>query len=140
MANIKAEPFEAKVEIAAETGSWESVDKRKITSENVLEIEDRKINLVNIERELWPGVTKANLIQYYVSVADYLLPHIKDRPLGLNICLQSPARGGFFIRGMEGKAPKWADLFTTERKHKKKGKSDNIEWLVCNNKATCLLT
>lgn len=121
---------------ATETGSWETIDKRVVTSENDLKIDKHKITLINIERELWPGITKSNVMQYYLSVADYMLPHLKDRPLGLNICLQSPARGGFFIRGMEGRAPKWADIFTTERKHKKEGKSNDIEWLVCNTQAT----
>src|SRR5665213_2426211 len=119
-----------------EPGSWEALDKRKITSENELEIEGHKIKLVNIERELWPGVNKADLIQYYISIADYILPALKDRPLGLNICLQKTASGCFFVRGMEGRAPDWAEIFITDRKHKMKGKSDKIEWLLCNDKAT----
>ena len=90
--------------------------------------------MINIERELWPGITKAELIEYYISIADYILPHLKDRPLGLNICLNAVAQGGFFIRGMEGRAPSWATIFKTDRKHKAKGKSDTIEWLVCDNK------
>ena len=118
------------------TGSWELLEQRKITSENELEINGHKLNLVNIERELWPGITKAALIEYYISVSDYLLPHLKGRPLGLNICIQGAAKGGFFLRGIEGKAPSWATIYTTERKHKKKGKSDKIEWLLCDNKET----
>ena len=121
-----------------ETGSWETLDKREITSVNGLNIDGQTINLINIERELWPGITKADLIQYYISIIDYILPHLKDRPVGLNISLHSPAREGFFLRGMEGHAPEWAQVFVTERKHKKKGKSDNIEWLVCNDRPTLL--
>ncbi len=102
------------------TDSWETLDKRSITSENNLKVEGHTIPLVNIEKEMWPGVTKADVIQYYISVERYILPHLKDRPLGLNIVLDSPVKGGFFIRGMEGRAPSWADIFTTERKHKKK--------------------
>jgi len=117
-------------------GSWEKLDKRKIVSENELKVEGETITLVNIERELWTGFTKAQLIQYYISVADYLLPHIKDRPLGLNICLNNAAQGGFFIRGMEGRSPSFATTFTTNRKHRAKGKSETIEWMVCNNLAT----
>ncbi len=39
---------------------------------------------------------------------------------------------------MEGKQPEWAQIFTTERKHKKKGKRDVIDYLVCNDEATLL--
>ncbi len=134
--NIRGMLNEKQEHQPTETGSWEILDKRTITSENELEVDGHTIDLINIERELWPGITKADLIRYYISLADYILPHLKDRPLGLNICMGSAAKGGFFIRGMEGKAPKWADIFTTERKHKAKGKSDTIEWLVCNDKAT----
>ena len=45
-----------------EQGSWETLDKRKVTSENELVIEGHKINLINIERELWPGVTRQRLL------------------------------------------------------------------------------
>lgn len=121
-----------------ETGSWEMLKKRKITSENELVIEGHKLNLLNIERELWRGITKADLIQYYISIADYILPHIKDRPLGLNICLQSAAQGGFFLRGMEGHLPSWTTIFITDRKHKKKGKTNTIEWVVCNDMASLI--
>ena len=49
--------------------------------------------------------------------------------------MNSAAAGGFFIRGMEGRAPSWAKTFTTERRHKIRGRSQDIEWLVCNNTA-----
>ncbi len=134
--NAQNKPLSKAKNDQIETGSWELLEQRKITSENELIIDGHKINLINIERELWPGITKAELIEYYISIADYILPHLKDRPLGLNICLNTAAQGGFFIRGMEGRAPSWATIFTTDRKHKAKGKSDTIEWLVCDNKAT----
>ena len=119
-----------------EQGSWETLDKRKVTSENELVIEGHKINLINIEEGFSPGVNKAKVIEYYISMADFILPQLKDRPLGLNICMSSAAAGGFFIRGMEGRAPSWAKTFTTERRHKIRGRSHGIQWLVCNNTAT----
>ena len=39
---------------------------------------------------------------------------------------------------MEGRAPSWADLFNIERKHKKKGRRDIIDYLVCNQLAALL--
>ncbi|MEP6595565.1 MAG: hypothetical protein ABJA71_06440 [Ginsengibacter sp.] len=119
-------------------GSCKSLKKRTVTSENELTVEGHKINLINIERELWPGITKADLIRYYLSIAEYILPQLRERPVGLNICLNSPAKGGFFLRGMQGHAPSWAQIFLTDRKHKKKGKSDKIEWLVIKDKAMLL--
>jgi bifunctional non-homologous end joining protein LigD len=39
---------------------------------------------------------------------------------------------------MEGRQPKCGEIFTTARKHKKTGKRDVIDYLVCNNAATLL--
>ncbi len=37
---------------------------------------------------------------------------------------------------MEGSQPEWAQIFTTHRKHKKKGKRDIIAYVVCQDEAT----
>ena len=39
---------------------------------------------------------------------------------------------------MENRQPECADIFTDQRKHKKAGKRDLIDYLVCNNEATLL--
>jgi bifunctional non-homologous end joining protein LigD len=39
---------------------------------------------------------------------------------------------------MEGRQPQFADVYSTERKHKKSGKRNTIDYLVCNNKATLI--
>jgi bifunctional non-homologous end joining protein LigD len=39
---------------------------------------------------------------------------------------------------MEGRQPKCAEIFTDRRRHKKAGKRNQIDYLVCNNEATLL--
>src|SRR6185437_6452576 len=80
----------------------------------------------------------AGLIEYYHSVAPYILPYLKDRPESLhlkNINAQAP---GFYIKDMDGNQPEWAKVFSTPRKHSKKGRRDTIDYLVCDNEATLL--
>jgi bifunctional non-homologous end joining protein LigD len=50
-----------------------------------VEIDGRTLDVTNLDRVLWPaaGFTKADLIAYYLAVADVLLPHVRDRPLTL---------------------------------------------------------
>jgi bifunctional non-homologous end joining protein LigD len=43
---------------------------------------------------------------------------------------------GLYIKDMEGRAPDWAEIFQVKRKHKKAGRRDLIDYLVCNDEAT----
>jgi bifunctional non-homologous end joining protein LigD len=54
------------------------------------------------------GVTKRELIEYYVSVADHMLPYIVDRPLALVRCPQGREKECFFQKHA---SPGWPDYF-----------------------------
>jgi bifunctional non-homologous end joining protein LigD len=120
----------------ASDDAWETVQPKLITSQEAVEVEGHSILLTNIEKELWKGMTKAQVITYYNTIAPFILPYLKDRPLGLNISPEGPFRESVFIRGLRGHYPKWAKIYHTERKHKKAGKSDTIDWLICNDLST----
>ena len=75
---------------------------------------------------------------YYNSVTDYILPHIKDRPLSLHVKPYGPTVEGLYLKDMEGRQPSCAEFFTTKRLHPKQGKRNIIDYIVCNNKATLL--
>ncbi len=51
-----------------------------------LTVDGRQIAHSNLEKVLYPGnrFSKAQVIDYYIRVADYLLPHLRDRPVALN--------------------------------------------------------
>src|SRR5262249_31596326 len=54
------------------------------------------IDISHPERVLFPadGVTKLGLAQYYESIADWILPHLIDRPLTLVHCPKGIPAGG----------------------------------------------
>lgn len=112
--------------------------EEKIHSEADIELEGQTIHLTNIERNIWKDVNKAALISYYNSISEYILPYLQDRPLSLHIKNLSATAPGFYIKDMEGMEPEYAEIFSTPRKHKKKGKRDVIDYLVCNNVATLI--
>lgn len=55
----------------------------KTTSE--VSVEGRQLKLSNLDKVFYPevGFTKAQVIDYYTRISEYLLPHLKDRPLTL---------------------------------------------------------
>lgn len=91
-----------------------------------------------MEREIWKGISKADLITYYHRVSKYILPYLKDRPLSLHVKPLNAMQPGFYIKDMEGHQPECAKIFTDERRHPVKGKCAKIDYLVCNNEATLL--
>lgn len=118
--------------------NWQKIVAEKTEDEAELNISDCSVSLTNVSREIWKGITKADLIQYYHNIGPYILPHIKDRPQSLHIKPINAGAPGFYIKDMEGNEPECADIFTDKRKHKKAGKRDHIDYLVCNNESTLL--
>ncbi len=58
------------------------------------------IRLTHPERVLYPeqGITKRDLALYYAEIADWILPHLKDRPLTLVRCPESYDQECFYQR------------------------------------------
>jgi bifunctional non-homologous end joining protein LigD len=54
-------------------------------STRITEIDGRRIILTNLDKVLWPEepLTKADLIEYYLDVADVLMRYLVNRPLSL---------------------------------------------------------
>jgi bifunctional non-homologous end joining protein LigD len=122
------------------SSNWKLLEAIKPISETHVDIGNCSIRLTDIDKEIWKGVTKARLIQYYHGVSKYILPHLKDRPLSLYIKHKGPFGKGLYIKDMEGRQPDCANIFSDTRRHKKTGKRDQIDYLVCNNEPTLLYT
>src|SRR5215207_9378981 len=46
---------------------------------------DDEVKFTNLDRVVFPasGYTKGDVLEYYAAVADFLLPHLRDRPVTL---------------------------------------------------------
>ena len=64
--------------------------------------------LTNLDKVLYPeqGITKAQLIAYLAVVADWMLPHVGNRPLTLVRCPEGRHRPCFFQKKIYPGAPK----------------------------------
>ncbi|MDB6030707.1 MAG: hypothetical protein JWM16_1045 [Verrucomicrobiales bacterium] len=81
-----------------------------------LEVDSRALKLSNLLKPFWPelGITKGDLLRYYVDVAPYLLPHLLNRAMVMKR-YPNGAHGEFFFqkRAPEHR-PDWIDICSIE--------------------------
>lgn len=121
-------------------GSSEKVavsSKASPENERTLLLNKRSVSLTNQQKIYWPQekITKGQLIDYYISVADYILPHLKDRPLSLHRFPNGITGMSFYQKDMDVKTiPSW--LKTISFLAESTGKE--VDYLLCNDTATLL--
>ena len=83
------------------------------------------VHITHPDREMFAGegVTKRDLIDYYVAVADRMLPYIEDRPLALVRCPDGTAKQCFFQKHASSG---WPDLFGRIRIREKSGSDEYL--------------
>ena len=72
-------------------------------------VEDRKIQVSNLDKILYPkvGFTKGQVIDYYIRIARVLLPHLKDRPLTMKRYPNGVQGEFFYEKNCPSHRPKW---------------------------------
>ncbi len=68
-----------------------------------------RATLTNPDKVLYPltGTTKADVLAYYLAVADVMLPHLRHRPVTLVRWPDGVERGSFFEKDVSRHAPRW---------------------------------
>jgi len=71
--------------------------------------DERRVTITNPRKVFWPdeGYTKSDLIDYYDSVAPWLLPYLKDRPLVLTRYPDGIKGKSFFQKDAPEWIPSW---------------------------------
>ncbi len=110
--------------------------KKTKTSEKEKEItlNKHKVKLTNQDKIYFPkdGITKGDVIDYYQSVAEYILPHLKNRPLSLNRFPNGIEEQSFYQKDASDNIPDWVK--TTQVYSESNDKY--IDYIYCNDKAT----
>ncbi|MYS44604.1 ATP-dependent DNA ligase [Streptomyces sp. SID5998] len=75
----------------------------------ITEVEGRRVALSNLDKVLYPatGFTKGEVLHYYASVADVLLPHLRDRPLSFLRYPDGADGERFFVKNVPPGTPEW---------------------------------
>jgi len=73
-----------------------------------IDVDGRDVWLTQLDRVLFDsGYTKAEVMDYYVTAADVLLPHLAGRPLTMIQFPDGVAAGGFLARNAPDGTPGW---------------------------------
>lgn len=129
---IKLTPINEKSkEMKAKTPSKKSENSEK---EKEITLDKHKVKLTNQDKIYFPkdGITKGNVIDYYQSVATYILPYLKNRPLSLNRFPNGIEEQGFYQKDAGDSMPDW--IKTTKVYSESNDKY--IDYVYCNDKAT----
>lgn len=78
-------------------------------NKKVVEIAGRRLSLSHLEKDLYPayGFTKAHILDYYLRMADFILPHLKDRALTLKRYPEGVDKEYFYEKRCPGHRPAW---------------------------------
>ena len=80
----------------------------------ILEVAGREVRLSNPDKVFFPeiGVTKLQLAEYYIAVADAALVHVRERPTVMKRYVDGAAAEPFFQKRVPKGAPEWLQTAT----------------------------
>jgi bifunctional non-homologous end joining protein LigD len=78
----------------------------------------RRITVSNLDKIFYPGekFTKAKVIDYYIRISKYLLPHLKDRPVTLKRFPDGVFGEAFYEKDAPAFTPKWVKTVSVPRR------------------------
>jgi bifunctional non-homologous end joining protein LigD len=93
-----------------------------------------KVKTTNLSKVYFPddGITKGDVINYYISISKYILPYLKDRPESLKRNPNGITDHGFFHKDAGDEAPAWvkSKAIFSESSNK------DIDYILCNDQPT----
>ena len=82
-----------------------------------IDIDGRRVALTNLDKALFPsGFTKGQVIDFYIRISNYLLPHIQSRPITLKRCPGGAQAGCFYEKDAPRHRPDWLRTFDVPRR------------------------
>jgi bifunctional non-homologous end joining protein LigD len=95
-----------------------------------------RVRFSRLDKVLYPaaGITKRDVLSYYIRVAPVLLPFLRDRPLTMHRFPDGAESPGFFEKDAPEGTPDWVDTFTWPSETAGR----DVRYVLCNNLDTLI--
>ncbi len=82
----------------------------------IVRVGGQEVRLTNLRKPFWPalGITKGGLLQFYLDVAPFLLPHIKARAMVMRRYPDGADGPSFFMKEAPTPRPSWIRICPIE--------------------------
>ncbi len=103
-------------------------------SKQVITFDGKELALSNLEKVYFPenGFTKGEVIKFYSSIAEVILPHLYDRPLTMKRFPNGVNGQPFYEKNAPSHTPSWVKTFAVPRSEG----GSSINYILCNDAAT----
>ncbi len=104
-------------------------------SRKIVAIAGKRLSLSNLEKDLYPsyGFTKAQILDYYLRIARFILPHLQDRALTLKRYPEGVDQDFFFEKRCPAHHPAWVK--TAAVRH---GDEEPLTFCLANDLSTLM--
>jgi len=88
----------------------------KDRKEVIIRIGRKDVRLTNLDKPFWPelGIRKRDLLQYYIDVSPWLLPHLRDRAMVMKRYPNGAYGDFFFMKRAPEPRPEWIETCSIE--------------------------
>lgn len=107
---------------------------KKEIKEDIINIGVNKVKLTNQNKIYFPDdqISKNEVMLYYQSISQYILPHLKNRPQSLNRFPEGINESNFFQKNAPDDIPVWV---ITEN-IVSKSNDQTVDYIICNDEST----
>src|SRR5215212_9803235 len=97
----------------------------------------RHITVSNLDKILYPGTkfSKANVIDYYINISKYLLPHLKNHPVTLKRFPDGVFGESFYEKDAPAFTPTWVKTVPVPRRETP---GPDIRYILINDLPTLI--
>lgn len=105
-------------------------------NDQLVKIDGQQLKLSNLKKIYWPKekISKGSMLRYYYSMAEFMMPYMKDRPQSLNRFPDGINGESFYHKNMGGQVDSWIKTF----RRVSESSGEPKDFLICSDRASLI--